>query len=450
MKKKLLVLVIVLILLGLALPVSNLIAKPDNSGRLTGLTPDAAPVVAILEAKCVVCHTEGAALPFYANFPIAKGILERDIQHALRFLDMGAQAPDSEVALAKLERVVESGAMPPASYKMMHWDGALSDEEKSTVLDWIRKVRAERYATGAASPEHAASPIQPLVAPEGLDPEVVALGKKLFHDVRLSGDDTVSCASCHGLDTGGCDRLQFSKGIGGQVGGINAPTVYDAGPIVAQFWDGRAADLAEQAGGPVENPIEMGAKWPEVVERLKQDAEYAAAFEKLFPDGLTRENVQKAIGVFEETLVTTGSKFDAWLMGDEDALAAEEQEGYRLFLENACATCHVGKILGGQSFELMGRALDYFADRGDLTEADAGRANFTKNDADRHKFKVPTLRNIALTWPYFHDGSTSDLAEAVQTMAKYENGTVLSDADTAKIVAFLKTLTGKYEGQLLK
>ncbi len=448
--KKLVVFVVLIVLLGLAFPVANLVAKPDNSAALVDVGGDGAAVAAILRDKCVVCHTEDAALPFYASFPVAKGIVEGDIEIALRYLDWGEQAPDSEVALAKLEHVMASGSMPPAKFKVLHWDAGIGAAEKETVLAWIRAVRAERYATGAASAAHASAPIQPLVAPEEMNPALVALGKTLYHDVRLSGDDTVSCASCHGLETGGCDRLPFSKGIADQVGGINAPTVFNAGPIVAQFWDGRAADLAEQAGGPVENPIEMGAKWPEVVARLGQDAEYAAAFGALFPDGVTRENAQQAIAHFEETLVTTDSSFDLYLKGDEGALSADEKEGYQLFLDNGCATCHVGKIMGGQSFELMGRAADYFADRGDPTDADLGRENVTKREADRHKFKVPTLRNVAQTFPYFHDGSTSDLAEAVQTMAKYQNGTALSDADTAKIVAFLKALTGKYEGKLLE
>jgi len=444
------VILIVLVLIGLVVPISNLFAKPDNSGRLAALGTEGAEVAAILEKKCVVCHTPGAALPFYADFPLASGIVQGDIEHGLRYLDWTQEEPTSEVALAKLECAVESGAMPPGRYMMMHWDGGLSGEEKGEILDFVHGVRAERYATGAAAPEHAASPLQPLVAPEGMNPELVALGKELYHDVRLSGDDTVSCATCHGLDTGGTDRLQFSKGIDGQVGGINAPTVFNAGPIVAQFWDGRAADLVEQAGGPVENPIEMGAKWPEVVERLKQDAHYVAAFQKHFPDGLTQLNVQKAIAHFEETLVTTGSRFDAWLMGDANALSEQEQEGYHHFVEDGCACCHVGAIVGGQSFELMGRARDYFAERGNPTDADKGRAGHTQKDADLHKFKVPTLRNVAQTNPYFHDGSTSDLTEAVQVMHKYQMGHTHSDEEVADIVAFLKSLTGKYEGEFLK
>lgn len=448
--KKILKTVLVLVLVAIAFPIANLFVRPDNSGRLEALASDARPVAAVLEERCVVCHTEEANLPFYAGFPIAKGIMEGDIARALVFLNWSAEAPDSEVALAKLQHVVESGTMPPGKYELLHWDAGLSGEEKDTILAWVRKVRAARYATGGAAAEHADSPLQPLVAPTDEDANLVALGKQMFHDVRLSGDGTVSCASCHGLDEGGCDRLVHSKGIREQEGGINAPTVFNAGPNLAQFWDGRAADLVEQAGGPVENPIEMGAKWPDVVERLKQDAESVAAFDALFPDGLTHQNVQQAIAAFERTLVTTGSRFDKWLAGDEAALNGEERAGYDLFLTNACATCHVGETLGGQSFERMGRYGDYFADRGNPTDADDGRFHVTKVEADRHDFKVPTLRNIALTWPYFHDGTVTDLETAVRKMARYQNGTALSAEDAARITAFLRTLTGEYEGKLLE
>ncbi len=448
--KKFRLLLILALLLALALPVSNLFAKPDNDGALVALGLNAPAVAAIPEAKCVVCHTQGAQLPYYATFPMAGDMMRADIEAALKHLDWGEQAPTSEVALAKLEHAVSSQTMPPTKYKLAHWDAGLTEEERGTILAWVRDTRAEHYATGAATEARANYPVQPLVPPSGQDPDLVALGKELYHDVRLSGDDTISCATCHDLDKGGTDQLPFSKGIGDQVGGINAPTVYNAGPIIAQFWDGRAADLAEQAGGPVENPIEMGAEWPVVVAKLEQDPGYVASFQRLFADGLTRANVQQAIAAFEETLVTIDSPFDRWLTGEDGALDANAQIGFDLFLANACATCHVGAIMGGQSFELMGRKQDYFATRGGVTEADAGRANVTKKPDDTHKFKVPTLRNIAVTHPYFHDGSTSDLGEVVATMARCQNGRALSAEETAAIVAFLESLTGTYEGQPLK
>ncbi len=456
--KKLLLLVVVVVLVGLAFPVLNLVVKPDNSGKVAKLPvadPGFAPVAAILEEKCAGCHVPEAALPFYAGFPIASGVIGADIEEGLRWFDLSADlvadgAPANEVALAKLERTLEAGTMPPGRYTALHWDGGLTPDDVKTLTDWIQKLRAEHFATGRATEVHANGVIQPLVPIEGLDPKIVELGDKLFHDTALSGDDTISCATCHGLDTGGTDRLQFSKGIDGQVGGINSPTVYNAAYALDQFWDGRAADLVEQAAGPVENPIEMGAKWDEVVEKLKGNPEYLAAFDELFGGQLTALNVQVAIATFEKTLVTTGSRFDAYLQGDDGAINDEEKAGYEAFLEKGCATCHVGSILGGQSYELMGRHADYFADRGDVGDADQGRFNHTGVERDRHRFKVPTLRNVAVSQPYFHDGSTSRLDDAVKTMAGYNCGTEFSDDELRAVVAFLKSLTGEYEGELLE
>jgi cytochrome c peroxidase len=187
-----------------------------------------------------------------------------------------------------------------------------------------------------------------------------------------------------------------------------------------------------------------------VIAKLEKDPEYVAAFGKHYGGKITSDNIQNAIAAFEKTLVTRNSKFDKHLMGQADALTADEKEGYHLFKEHACATCHVGKALGGQSYELMGHLGDYFGDRGDVIKPDHGRFNFTNDEADRHKFKVPTLRNVALTYPYFHDGSTTDLKEAVLVMSKYQTGRTMSDAEAEKVTTFLKTLTGEYEGKLLQ
>ncbi len=457
MKKLILVLVIVVIVLALALPVGNLVIKPCNEGILSDLRPDDAPfaaAAALFEGQCVVCHVHDAALPYYSGFPVLSGKMNDDIQAGLRWLDMKAAfenpaEPVSEVALAKIEHAIEHETMPPGHYRGLHWDAGFDSDEAQTIVDWISKVRGEHYVTGGAAPEFATEVVQPLPSPPAPS-EKAALGKGLYHDTRLSGDDTVSCATCHGLDKGGTDQLRFSKGIDGQEGGINAPTVYNSVFMVRQFWDGRAADLAEQAGGPVTNPIEMGAEWPDVLAKLQQDEGVMAAFDTLFSDGLTQQNVQNAIAIFESTLVTTGSDFDAWLMGTDDAISAEAKQGYAEFKEHGCVGCHAGKALGGQSFEYMGLHGDYFADRGDVTEADYGLYSFTKKEADRYKLKVPTLRNISVTWPYFHDGSTSDLGEAVRTMAKYQLGEEIDDAEVAQIVAFLESLTGNYDGKRLE
>jgi cytochrome c peroxidase len=318
------------------------------------------------------------------------------------------------------------------------------------VLTFVKEARKAHYATGTASAAHATDPVQPLPEKVDLPAEKVAMGERMFHDKRLSADETLSCASCHDLGKGGCDQARTSKGIGGQFGGINSPTVFNSGANVRQFWDGRAADLVEQAAGPVENPIEMGAKWDDVVAKLNKDAALVAEFGKLYPDGLTKGAVLDCVATFEKSLVTPNSPFDRWLSGDENALDADAKKGYELFVARGCATCHVGESLGGQSFEKMGRAEDYFEARGNPTDADKGLEGFTKKEGDRHKFKVPTLRNVALTFPWFHDGSQTDLAGAVKVMAKCELGTTLSDAEVAQVVKFLESLTGEFRGVPLK
>ncbi|HEX6734195.1 MAG TPA: cytochrome-c peroxidase [Azonexus sp.] len=285
-------------------------------------------------------------------------------------------------------------------------------------------------------------PILPLVPIEGLDPGRIALGERLFHDPRLSADLTVSCASCHNLTAGGVDGQRFSVGIGGARGGINAPTVLNAAYGIAQFWDGRAATLEEQAAGPIQNPIEMGATWSQVLTRLELDPEMLAGFRRLYRDGLTENNVLDAIATFERSLITVDSRFDRYLRGDRDALMRQEIDGYRRFREFGCTSCHQGMLLGGNMYQKFGVLGDYFAGR-TVTDNDLGRYNVTRRDEDRHVFKVPSLRNVAQTAPYFHDGSAATLEQAVLVMARYQLGRDLSAADNEAIVAFLRTLSGE-------
>jgi cytochrome c peroxidase len=315
-------------------------------------------------------------------------------------------------------------------------------------LTWIAEENEKITNDVTVTKSLKGEPAHPLPSIVDLDPDKVALGQKLFHDPHLSGDETLSCASCHDLTKGGTDQAKVSTGIHGQKGGINSPTVYNAAYNVAQFWDGRAKDLTEQAAGPVENPIEMGAKWEAVIEKLKLVAEYQAAFAKLYPqENLTKATVTDAIATFEQSLVTPNSRFDQYLRGNNNVLNTNEKAGYDLFKEN-CISCHFGVALGGKSFEKIGVKRDYFKLRsGKMTEADNGHFNFTKQEKDRYFFKVPTLRNVEQTSPYFHDGSISNLADAVRIMAKVQRDKNLSDDEVNKIVAFLKTLTGDYKGK---
>ncbi len=271
------------------------------------------------------------------------------------------------------------------------------------------------------------------------------LGNKLYHDTMLSGDGTVSCATCHALNKGGTDRLPVSKGIRGQKGGVNSPTVFNSEHNFVQFWDGRAKDLKAQALGPVENPIEMGDKWDNVVKKVSANAAYKKSFGDVYGGKITKEAITDAIAEFERTLITPNARFDQFLAGDKKALTPIEQKGWALFQEKGCMTCHSGTYFGGQAFQQV--SPEYFKRRGGkITKEDFGRFNVTGKAEDKHKFKVPSLRNVAVTAPYFHDGRVVSLDQAVKLMAKLQLGQDLQPSEQRAIVAFLKTLTGEYQG----
>lgn len=284
--------------------------------------------------------------------------------------------------------------------------------------------------------------LRPLPELPPLRPERVALGARLFADTRLSADYSLACISCHRFDLGGADGLPVSVGILGREGGINAPSVFNSGLNFVQFWDGRALTLQEQAAGPIHNPLEMGASWSLVIERLSTDESMRQAFRLAYPDGLTAANIADAIASFEQSLLTPDSPFDRYLRGDETALDELARTGYQRFRDFGCVSCHQGVLLGGNMFQKFGVLGDYFADR-PLTVADLGRYNVTGREEDRHVFKVPGLRNVALTAPYFHDGSAPTLEVAVAIMGRYQLGRDLAAEDVKAIVAFLNSLTGR-------
>lgn len=283
---------------------------------------------------------------------------------------------------------------------------------------------------------------QPITGALSLDPGKVALGNSLFHDVRLSADDTISCASCHELSAGGADNREKSVGVKGGVGAVNAPTVLNSGFNSVQFWDGRALTLEDQIDGPVHHPLEMASNWEQVLGKLRLDQAYVKRFSGLYQDGMTPANIKDAIATFERSLYTPDSAFDRFLRGDTAALDAEAQRGWQIFQSYGCVSCHQGVNLGGNFYERMGLMGDYFGDRGQPTEADNGRFNVTHDPEDMHYFRVPSLRNVAFTYPYFHDGSTESLHDAVRVMAKYQLGRSMPDEDVEAIVAFLVSLTG--------
>ena len=270
------------------------------------------------------------------------------------------------------------------------------------------------------------------------DQALVELGKKLFFDPRLSKSGFISCNSCHNLSMGGSDNLKTSIGHKWNKGPINAPTVLNSSMNLAQFWDGRAKDLKEQAGGPIANPGEMGYTHELAVAELQTIPGYVEEFKMVFgTDKIDIDKITKAIAAFEETLVTPNSPFDEWLAGDDNAITKEEREGYELFKSSGCTACHNGAALGGNSFQKMGVVEPY-----KTSNPAEGREAVTGKDADRFNFKVPTLRNVELTYPYFHDGEAQTLGQAVDIMGKIQLGKAFSPEENAKIVAFLKTLTG--------
>jgi len=422
---------------------------------------EAKQVVSILQkSSCLDCHSATAKLPFYGKFPIIGSTVKSDIKNGTNYIDftslidaLTTGKPVSEVDVAKLEEAALSGSMPPKKYYMMpmHWGTNLNSDEKKVLIDWAKNVRKANFKSPTVAEEFAGEPLQPLRMSIPTDPAKVALGFALYHDTRLSGDNTISCATCHGLNTGGVDRLQFSKGIRGQLGGVNAPTVYNAALNFTQFWDGRAADLQAQAAGPPLNPVEMGSvSFDSIASVLSKDKAFTEAFKKVYPEGMSQATITDAIAEFEKTLLTP-SRFDKYLRGEKNALTAEETEGYAVFKKNKCATCHVGENIGGKSYEYFGVSANYFDFRGTgLTDGDNGRYSVTKNESDRHKFKTPTLRNILLTTPYMHDGTVKTVDEAVKIMGEYQGGKKLSDKEVGQIVTFLKTLTGEYNGKTLE
>ncbi|MGL4746937.1 MAG: diheme cytochrome c5 peroxidase CcpA [Shewanella sp.] len=291
----------------------------------------------------------------------------------------------------------------------------------------------------ASSSAVAAEPIEVITPAKITEPEKVELGKMLFFEPRLSKSGFISCNSCHNLSTGGVDALPTSIGHHWQEGPINSPTVLNADFMLAQFWDGRASNLKEQAAGPIANPKEMGFTHELATETIASMPAYRARFAKVYGDEkVDIDRLTDAIAAFEKTLVTPNSPFDQYLLGKQDAISGDAKAGYQLFKDKGCASCHNGPAVGGTMFMKMGLIKPFHTNN-----PAEGRKGVTGKDADKFVFKVPTLRNIELTYPYFHDGSVWTLEEAVNTMADIQLGQKLTEKETKEMVAFLNSLTGE-------
>lgn len=452
----------IILLVVAVIAVGAIVYQAVNTAPPASMQADARVMKIMDNGGCAECHIADPKLPFYANWPIARTIITKDIVDGYKAFDIAPMMEAisngkavNEVDLAKVEKTVMDGTMPLPQYYLVHWGSSLTKKKSDIFLEWIKEHRAHFYPNPLAAAEFANESVRPIPDSVEYDKAKAELGNVLYHDTRLSADGTVSCATCHGINTGGVDNLKYSEGIGGQLGGVNAPTVYNAYFNFVQFWDGRAANLAEQAAGPPLNPVEMGcSSFDEIVARLSEDKAFVEAFNLVYPEGLSQATITDAIAQYEMTLITPNSRFDRYLKGEKDAMTADEIAGYELFKEYSCATCHAGVNMGGLSFELMGQRADYFKDRelqekSGLTDGDNGRWAQTGVERDRYRFRTPGLRNVELTYPYYHDGSVKTLEEAVRMMAKYQVGEELTEQEVAGITGFLHTLTGEYNGKLL-
>lgn len=421
-------------------------------------TPEAQAAAAqILQDKCAACHGENATYNPVLN-ALSFGLLQRDVEGAQRSYSL---TPDAGVRSAavdfqKIDRVLRERHMPPMAYRLMHPGSALSWRDAS-VLRGVYNAE-DAFKARFAVIEPAAPPADETEA------DLIRLGSLLYNDTRLSTTNEVACATCHDLTKGGTDNLPKSEGVPGtdgkpQLGGVNAPTVFNAETNIRQFWDGRAADLKEQAGGPPLNPVEMGyahpEDWNDIAAKLQNDPELVRLFALVFGErGITGDTITEAIAAYEKTLRTPGSAFDRFLQGDATSMTDEQIRGLECFETYGCATCHSGATLGGGSFEYINTFADLRAQAApaDYNEGNFGLQDFTKNPAHKDMFRVPNLRNVALTSPYFHTGSVEKLDDAVRIMLSTQyNGSKgkATEEDVQCITRFLEAQTGTLYGKPL-
>ncbi|MGC1306576.1 MAG: cytochrome c peroxidase [Phormidesmis sp.] len=300
-------------------------------------------------------------------------------------------------------------------------------------------------AIAAQTTAYSEEPIVPIPIQVSFDQAKYSLGEKLFKEPRLSQSEQVSCLSCHKFEAGGADRDRYSKGMDDALTQVNTPTIFNVAYNFRFNWDGKHASLAKHTDALMQNPTVMGTEWAIVKEKMETIDEYRQAFETIYPDGISKDNVIDAIVTYEAALTTPDSPFDQYLRGDSSALSAAEKEGYGWFKAYGCVSCHQGVNIGGNMFQKVGVMGDYFADRGNVSEADFGRFNTTGKEADRYVFRVPSLRNVAMTPPYLHDGNAQTLKNAIEIMVKYQLGRPIPAEHVDKIAQFLQTLTGEYE-----
>ncbi len=347
--------------------------------------------------------------------------------------------------VARTKRLVLSNIKPivaSAASLLLGFCGSLmlGSNEETDLASIEPTVEKPRYV---ASITRRNEPIGPLVPFSGLDEHVVELGKRLFHDPGLSGNGRVACATCHVIEKGGGDGLQYPVGADHHVGTKNTLTVLNAAFNFVQFWDGRVETLEEQIDGPLLSKDEMNSDWERILKYVTSDERYRTAFIEHLGGEPNEQRVREAIATYERSLVTPNSAFDHWLAGDEKALNGDQYGGYYLFKKMNCLGCHNGAAVGGNVFQRLGAMKDYFTADNPARQSDLGRFLVTGEERDRYVFRVPSLRNVELTAPYFHDGSAETLEEAVSLMIEYQVGLDANPEDVRRIVAFLESLTGE-------
>jgi len=407
------------------------------------------------DASCMTCHGQNIQTPFYSDLPLIapllknerkKGFQRFNMEDAWSMIKDGEAINETDLAKIEMETVILR-TMPPKKHYLIHWGSSITPAKQTILKNWFNYHREKFYPNELSAESFKHESIRPIQNVLSVNKKKVALGKKLFHDIRLSSDNTLSCASCHNPKTGGANNRQFAESVNKHMGNINTPTVFNAYFNALQSWNGEAISMEKFIEQHITNPTITGySSITPIIRKLEENNDIKNSFGKLYDNGITKATIADAITEFVKTLHTPNCSFDRYLKGDAYAINKKEIFGYELFKSHKCATCHTGINLGGLTRERMGVHKDYFKDRGwELTEEDMGYFNHTADEYDRHRFKVSGLRNVAQTKPYFHDGSQQSLYDAVKIMGIYQAGRNINDEEIKAIVAFLETLTGEIE-----
>jgi len=409
-------------------------------------------VISILEeGGCFVCHG-GPDYCTHLHWPVIGRMISKNAEKGIRYASATSILEHfhnnriiDEALLIKGQKVIAERSMPPVIYRIIHWKSLITKDKQRLLLRWIYEYMASDHGWPMPTQERPFEPVRPLPDSLPADLAKVNLGRILYHDPRLSADSTVSCATCHNPETAGVDNLDYSVGTDGLLGMYSTLTTYNAVFHPFFFWDGRASSLPQLSVLMLTDPVTMGNEsFVDVVQRLEADLDFKSLFTESYPEGYSAESISDALAQYHKVLITPDAPFDKYLQGDSDAIGPEAKKGYRLFKRLGCASCHNSVGIGGNSIEYMGLSNDFFSVRDSIRLPDLGRYRVTAKREDIHKFKVPGLRNIELTYPYFHNASAPDLKTAVEAMAFHQKNKQLNKRKVQQIISFLHTLTGTF------